>query len=329
MLQDANRAHERRPVKSRMSKRPPIPLVVEVADDKLEYSDPDIDEGDDVPVAQSASCSLLDPLSEAVFRTAVHEEESVTISCAQFLAVQTEIVPRHREVAVKWLIQLNYRFAFSSDAIYNAVVLFDLVSMRIPIQKPEIQVYATVCYCLAVKIDARTRPSIDELNSVTGQSLTNAQLFRKEIEIIRILGFKLSYATIRLYVRIFLDALKPGESVTALVNFLSEIALMKFQFLDFRHSTVALAAFVLGSSGIGFLDVAANAIRICHCENPTEFVRCVDLLRTEGETLAKNWNGPMDQQFLDLLVSFNWRQDMKPLLSSSELFKKDDPVFTS
>jgi hypothetical protein len=197
-------------------------------------------------------------------------------------------------------------------------MFFDLVSMRSAIPKLEIQVYAAVCYCLAIKLDARTRPTIEQLNLLTEQSFTNAQFARKEVEILQILAFKLSYATMKFFIRIFVDALKPEASVTILANFLAEIGLMKFQFLDFRQSVVALAAFVLGSAGLGFSDVAASVIRISRCEDLDEFVRCADLLRTDAEVLAQNWKNPADQKILDLLASVKFPNDIRSLVSSLE-----------
>jgi hypothetical protein len=319
MLKHSNRAHQRKTVKARITEHLEVTDVSGNPDEQLEYSDPEIEETDDAPITGPAPCSLLDPLSDTIFRTALYEEASLTISCAQFLSVQLSMLPKHREVAVKWLFQLNYRFEFSSDAVYSAITFFDLVSMRMSIAKTEIQLYAAVCYCLAIKIDARTRPNIEELNSLTGQSFTNEQFVHKEVEILQVLAFKLSYPTIKFYIRMFVDALKPEKSIPVIVNFLTEIGLMKFQFLDFRQSTVALAAFVLGSAGIGFPDVAANAIRISHCENLDELIRCADLLRRDGESVAQNWKNSADQNVLDLLAAMKLPSDIRSLVSSIEV----------
>jgi hypothetical protein len=267
-------------------------------------------------MAAPPPCSFLDPLSDTFLCTALHEEANIAISCARFRAVQTSMLPKHREVAVKWLIQLNYRFKLSSDTVYSSVMLLDLVSMRMPIPKPEIQMYAAACYRLAAKIDTRTPLTIEEFNSVTEQSFNHAEFIQKEVEIMRILAFKLSYATIKFYLRIFLEALKPDESVISLVNFLAEIGLMKFHFLDFRQSAIALASFVLASAGLAFPDVAANAIRISHCGNPVKLIKCVNLLRTDVEAHIKNWHAPADGKLLDLLASAKFPSDLSSLVSA-------------
>jgi hypothetical protein len=95
-----------------------------------EYNDP---EDPDPP---PGFCLL--PLSDVILRTTVQKERQFSVSCQQFRRVQRQMLPKYRESAVKWLLQLNRRFSFSSDAQYNAVMYFDLVSMARPIPKSKI-----------------------------------------------------------------------------------------------------------------------------------------------------------------------------------------------
>jgi cyclin A len=280
----------------------------------MEYSDPDLEDLDEAQVNGLYNFSALNPVSDAVFRTALHDEQAVDISCQQFLTNQHEMLPRYREVAVKWLLRLNERFEFAQEAVYDGVRYFDQLSMRIAIPKPEIQVYAAVCYCLAVKIDTRTSPTVEELNALSGQSFTKSQLAEKELEIVQSLSFRLSYPTCKYYLRIFLDALLPGENVVRLTSFLGELSLMKFGFLDFRPSIVALSIMIVASAGLGFRQIADNAIQISHSSNRDEVLGCVAMLKTETEEFMKSKKGKENPEFIEFLAAVNFEDDFTSLV---------------
>jgi hypothetical protein len=283
--------------------------------DDIEYSDPDLEDTDVSSARPSEPFLILDPILDVVLRTAIKEEQGLSISCDRFCAIQDEMIPQHRETVVKWLTQLNHRFKFSSDTLSNALMTFDLVSMRIGIPKSQIQIYAVGCYCLAIKADTRTCPTSEQLNAMTGIGITTAQMAEKETEILRILEFRLSYPTIKFYTRIYLDALKPVRTVSDVVNLFVEIGMSKFAFLDFRQSIVALTAMILGSATLGFPLIALNAVMISHCTEKDELLRCVSLLRAEAETVVKNWNKPSGKGVFDLFASINFTTDMTPFVS--------------
>jgi hypothetical protein len=188
---------------------------------------------------------------------------------------------------------------------------FDLVAMQRSILKAEIQVYAAVYYFLAIKVDARVRPSVEQLNTITGISLTNTQMIGKEVEILQIVGFKLSYPTVKCHMRIFIDALKPRQAVVDLANFFAEVGLRKFEFLDFRQSILGLTAIILGSAMIQHAHVAMNAMLISHCTEREELAKCIGLLRETAKSIVKNWGRNVAKDVLEL-ASVNFDMDLTP-----------------
>jgi hypothetical protein len=255
-----------------------------------------------------------DPISDVILRTALHEERNFPLSCPRFSAVQTDVHPKQREAVVKWLTQLTHGLKFHGDALSNALMTFDLISMQMPIPKAEIQIYAAVCACLAIKVDARMRPSAEQLNAITGVSLTNAEMVAKEVEILQTVGFKLSYPTVKFHVRIFLDALKPGPAVADLANFFAEVGLTKFEFLNFRQSIIGLAAIFLAAAMIGQPHVAMNAVLISHCTEKEELVKCIGLMK---ETVS-HWNRPVAKEMLGLLGSVDFGVGTTPFAAMVE-----------
>jgi hypothetical protein len=279
----------------------------------LEYSDPDdLDDPDPPP----GFC--LSPVSDVILRTAVQEERQFSISCEQFRKLQTQMLPKYRESAVKWLLQLNHRFKFSSDALYNAVMYFDLVSMARPIPKSEIQIYVAVCYCLAVKVDARTRPTIHELNQISGESFTAIQFAEKETLIVEALSFKLSYPTVKFHTRIYLDLFECDTSLVELANFFAEITLLKFEFLDFPSSIAAIAVIVVAAGSIGMENLAAEAVRVSHCAQIDQLLACIEVLKMHGTRIVQGWKRPTSAEVLELLGRVNFGVDFRAIVMGAK-----------
>jgi hypothetical protein len=275
-----------------------------------EYSDPDdLDDGDQLP----GFC--LSPVSDVILRTAVQEERQFSLSCDQFRKVQTQMLPKYRESAVKWLLQLNSRFKFSSDALYSAVMYFDLVSMALPIPKSEIQVYAAVCYCLAIKVDVRRRPTINELNQTSGESFTAGQFAEREMLIVETLSFKLSYPTTKFHTRIYLDLFACDARLVELANFFAEITLLKFEFLDFPPSIAAIAVIVVAAGSIGMERLAAEAVRVSHCAPIDRLLACIEVLIVHGTRVVQGWKRPTSAEVLELLARVNFGVDFKAIVT--------------
>jgi cyclin B len=220
-------------------------------EEETEYSDPEMsDDSEDVQLDDSQQ---LTGMTDLILLQALEEEKLQSVSCDQFQRIQTEFRPRHREIAVKWLLQLNSRFAFSRDTIYNAVIYFDNAAMQIAIPRGQIQCYAIACFCLSVKIDLRTTPTIRQLVELTGEQFTAGLLAEKELEVLRALSFRLSYGTIVFHMRIYSQLIDRSSYLDRLAELLAELALMKFEFLDYRPSIVAVGVFVLSALALGMV----------------------------------------------------------------------------
>jgi hypothetical protein len=193
------------------------------------------------------------------------------------LEIQPDFSPSRRELAVHRIIELNYHFQLSSDALYNAVCYFDIVLSRIPVAPDALELTAAVCYWLSSKVDMRHQLTVERVSGAIGKAFTIESFKIMEMAILNALGFQLSFPTAKMFMRRILAKSSATNDVFHVANLLVEVALMKFKFVDVRPSVVAVSAIAVTWAGFGNLEAARLAIRECTC---AELGSLADSMRT-------------------------------------------------
>ena len=291
--------------------RPQAPPTTVVSSSDDEYSDPEF--------LDSSSCeeeqedAKIESSTELILKQSIQEETALKISTARFLEVQKEIIPRHREVAVKWLIKLNYEFGYPSDTLHNAIVLFDLLTQTVNMPKDKIQLYAIVCYFVSAKMDVGvvTKLTVEKINEKTGQNFTAPQFAQTEMEIIQACNFKLSYPTVKFFQRVFHDELKDCDAcVYELSTFFVEVALIKFDFMDFQPSLIALSAFIFSGLCLGIPTSTPLSQKALQFYKQESIINCITKIREHASSIIQTWSKSESSHIQSLFQRINMDVDI-------------------
>ncbi|OHT16754.1 Cyclin, N-terminal domain containing protein [Tritrichomonas foetus] len=263
-LQETNRISQGFRTKEILSSSLSQPLAnihksTHVLEDDSEYSDPEFDDSEDEE--ESVEEEEATNSTSIIINQAKKEEINIRSSCQMFLKTQTEIKTNYREVAVKWLLKLHYNFHLANDVLFNAITYFDILLSNKKIPKSELQLYAVVCYWVSAKVDTRVQPSVAQFNNLSGEHFTNELFSRVEIELLGVLGYKLSFPTSKFFMRQPLTLLGADEKVTHVSRLVSEVALIKFDFMDYRPSINAAASVIISFACLGHTDKAIEMIK--------------------------------------------------------------------
>lgn len=282
----------------------PVSNDSEYSDPELNYSDDDINHNEE---EEDELTSI-----ELMVNTARKEEMQVQISCNLFSAMQKEITPINRENVIKWLIKLNYYFRLTNDVLFNTVYYLDILLCSKMITKNDISAYAAVCYWISSKVDTRAQPSIKEFNDASGFQFTRELFSKIEIEIITILRYKLHYPTTKFFMRQLQDEFysSEDENVIDFSRFLSEVSIIKFDFLNYKPSVIASSILIVASSSFGHF---GNAVDVAVKE--ISFGTDIDIIKSCIELLKKH-----------ALLLMNDNKDTKSR-GIKELFDKADMNF--
>jgi hypothetical protein len=263
--------HERHESKSPIHSHSQTPHQVQDSEPS-EYSDPDLtdsaDYSDDPPSPTT---------EDLIFRRSLALESEIPRSTAKILEIQQDFSAQRRELAVHRIIELNYYFQLSSDALYNAVCYFDIVLSNVPVVPDDYELTASVCYWLSSKVDTHHQLTVEQINGAIGTEFAIESFKATELTILKALGFQLSFPTAKMFMRRILAKSSATNDVFHVSNLLVEVALMKFKFVDVPPSVIAVAAIAVTWAGVRDLEAARSVIQECSFR---EIARLTDSMRT-------------------------------------------------
>ena len=266
-----------------------------------EYSDPsdiesdsECDEEDDVndlwaqvDVKNSDQLLQVTSLASIIQRKALEEDKEISINKEAILSTQNEMTTKHREIVVRWLIQLNYHFKLTSDTLYNAVTFFDIFISKVPVKLTEVQLYAAVCYWMSAKVDTRCQPTVEDFNEISNETFTVQQFSRVELQILKALNFKLSFPTSKLFMRRLLLLTTNDQYEIEMANFFTEIALQKWDFVGISQYLISIAAVFSSCASLGKEDDAFMITRTCPPSDIDRLVEIIKLMIQHGIVLSQ------------------------------------------
>ena len=280
-----------------------------------EYSDPEIEDSDEEYV-ETEEKELTS--TELIISQARNEEILIPISCDLFLSAQKAILPEFRESAVKWAIRINYYFRLTNDVLFNAISYFDILLCHKTITKSEILIYIAVCYWISAKVDTRKQPSVQELNEASGAHFTSQQFIEVEVELLKILHFKLQYPTTKFFMRQQQHEFKAVDDshVLDMSRFISEVSLLKFQFLDYRYSIIASSITILSFAAFNHI---SKAIEVATKElqfgtNPDILKNCVSLLKRYSKLMMNDNKNTKSKGIQDMFELSNLDVDVEEII---------------
>jgi hypothetical protein len=246
---------------------------------------------------------------DVIFCYLLKHECEIPRSSSKIRAMQAGFDPLRRESAIKQIIQCNYHFHLTSDALYNAVCYFDITLSNLPVPECDFEFLAIVCYWLSAKVDTRAQPTIEQLNVFTGRSDTT-EIFRAlEVKIVTAMGFQLSYPTAKVFMRRIHKKVTATPNVHEVSNVLVEVALVKFEFLDVRPSIVAAAAIAVSWAASGDQEAARESIHESACSDRVVLAQCMKRMVSFLERILASrgaiGRGPISTLLASLHVGFD------------------------
>jgi hypothetical protein len=176
-----------------------------------------------------------------IFLTTANDPFSAFFSSARFTSVQTQITPKMRETAVKWMIQVHSRLAMTSDSLYNAVTFFDIACCRRAIARNHLQLLILTCLWVSTKVE-EGREMTQEVLDLSADPFTREEIIECERDLIQVLEFRTNFPTRKFFLRCILDAIDSDSRISEAANFACEGSLLAIEVCDFPLPVIAAAA---------------------------------------------------------------------------------------
>ncbi|CAI9755630.1 unnamed protein product [Fraxinus pennsylvanica] len=164
--------------------------------------------------------------------------------------LQRDISPGMRGILIDWLVEVSEEYRLVPDTLYLTVNLLDRFLSENYIEKQKLQLLGVTCMLIASKYEEICAPRVDEFCFITDNTYAKEEVVKMESCVLNFLGFQLSVPTTKKFLRRFIQAAQvsyevPSVELEFLANYLAELTLTEYSFLEFLPSLVAASAVFL------------------------------------------------------------------------------------
>ncbi|KAF5466670.1 hypothetical protein F2P56_016577 [Juglans regia] len=164
--------------------------------------------------------------------------------------MQRDITQSMRGILVDWLVEVSEEYKLVSDTLYLTVYLVDSFLTQNYIERQRLQLLGITCMLIASKYEEICAPHVEEFCLITDNTYTREEVLELEIQVLKYFGFQLFAPTAKTFLRRFLRAAQasyktPSLEMEYLSNYLAELSLIDYGFLNFLPSVIASSAVFL------------------------------------------------------------------------------------
>ncbi|KAJ9190108.1 hypothetical protein P3X46_001339 [Hevea brasiliensis] len=235
---------------SRMPSQPSSPLKkVEkrgLINSGMKSSDPDFTDID---------CDHKDPqlcsLYAADIYSNLHVAELVRRPNSTYMeTIQRDITQSMRGILVDWLVEVSEEYKLVPDTLYLTVYLIDSFLSQNYIERHRLQLLGITCMLIASKYEEICAPRVEEFCFITDNTYTKGEVLKMESLVLKYFGFQIFAPTAKTFLRRFLRAAQasiesPSYELEYLADYLAELTLIDYNFLNFLPSVIAASAVFL------------------------------------------------------------------------------------
>lgn len=177
--------------------------------------------------------------------------ELIRRPCPNFMeTVQKDITQAMRGILIDWLVEVSEEYKLVPDTLYLSVSLIDWFLSQNYIERHRLQLLGITCMLIASKYEEICAPRVEEFCFITDNSYTKEEVLQMEIHICKYIGFHIHAPTAKTFLRRFLIAAQvlyegPSAELEFLANYLTELSLIDYGFLNHLPSLVAASAVYL------------------------------------------------------------------------------------
>merc|ERR1712126_324580 len=166
---------------------------------------------------------------------------------ADYLAGQTELLPKMRAVLIDWLVGVHMQFHLLQETLYTTVAILDrFLQVEVgSITRSKLQLVGVAAMLVASKYEEIYAPEVKDFVYITDRAYTEKDILRMEIKILAALNFDLGRP---LPVHFLRRASKAGGVEVAthtLAKYILELSLGSYSMVSVPPSLLAASALAL------------------------------------------------------------------------------------
>ncbi|KAK6914934.1 Cyclin, C-terminal domain [Dillenia turbinata] len=209
------------------------------------------DEADVIDIDSDQKDPLLCSLYAADIYGYLRVAELTSRPSSSFMEiVQRDITQSMRAILIDWLVEVSEEYKLVPDTLYLTVHLIDLFLSENYIERQRLQLLGITCMLIASKYEEICAPRVEDFCFITDSTYTREEVLKMESQVLNYFNFHITVPTYKTCLRRFLRAAQalnkvPSLELEYLANYLTELTLVDYAFLNFVPSMVAASAVFL------------------------------------------------------------------------------------
>jgi len=202
---------------------------------------------------------------------------------ATYMARQTDINPKMREILVDWMVEVQLKFKLKEETLFLAIHFLDRFLERRLVTRTKLQLVGCTALLLAAKYEEIYAPEVNDFVAISDKAYTREQIIAMEGIMLTALNFNLTVPTpinfLQRYSR--LCGLEDKDQVWTLSLYFMELTLQSYTFLHFAPSAIAASALYLAMAtaqqamGLGHAPVWTAQQQALMEYTPAQVASCV------------------------------------------------------
>ena len=158
-----------------------------------------------------------------------------------YMSFQTDINIKMRAILVDWLIEMNDKFNFKPQTLFQTVWLIDTyLSMKF-IKRSDFQLLGLGCMYISCKFHEIFYPILKDCVEITDGAYTKDDLLRMEKDILKTINYNMLPPSKEDFYNIIAKAFEFGEKQYYLGKFFMENSLIDYNMVKYPSSVIAVA----------------------------------------------------------------------------------------
>ncbi|KAH0982674.1 hypothetical protein GBA52_009851 [Prunus armeniaca] len=160
--------------------------------------------------------------------------------------IQQDITKSMRGILIDWLVEVSEEYKLVADTLYLTVYLIDWFLCHNYTERTRLQLLGITCMLIASKYEEICAPRVEELCFMTDNTYSKEEVLKMESQVLKYFGFQLFAPTTKTFLRYICHMVStPSLELEYLANYLAELTLVDYSFLNFLPSVIAASAVFL------------------------------------------------------------------------------------
>ena len=219
------------------------------------------------------------------------ESEEENLPGSDYMIKQTDINCNMRAILIDWLIYIQFKLKYSVETLHLTVNLIDRYLERVPVNRKDLQLVGVSSMLIACKYEELNVPKINDLVYITDNAYVKSEVLSMECQILTALNFNLTFVSPVRFVEGYSRVLSLRFKEVCMAQFLLELALIDYKFIQIRPSVLAAAACFLvrydsdGKENFKINEKIFLAANVVQCA--AELAKAADVIRNSSLQAVK------------------------------------------